>query len=271
MDALRRAMRSKSVRLGLWLLVYFASGKFGLQLATLNPSATPFWPPTGIALAALLMEGVSAWPIVLVGAFIVNVTTAGGVVSSLGIAGGNALEAVVGALLVRQFAGGARGLWEAANAFRFACVVSVASLVSATVGVTVLCLSHLAAWSDYQALWGTWWLGDVTGALIFAPFILVWLGSPRAWRIRPQPAEAVAFIITFLLLVEFVFGSHSPYSRSNYPTAFLFIPFVFWAGFRFGLRGTTAMSAVLCPIVIVQTVKGLFPAQWDPKLGIHVT
>ena len=75
------------------VLVYFVAGKLGLRLAFLHSSATPVWPPTGIALAALLLRGYGLWPAVLLAAFLVNVTTAGSIATCFGIAAGNTVEA----------------------------------------------------------------------------------------------------------------------------------------------------------------------------------
>src|ERR1041384_19025 len=86
--------------------VYFFSGKYGLSLAFLNASATAVWPPTGISLAAVLLIGYKVLPGILVGAFLANVTTAGTIASSCGIAVGNTLEALVGAWLLNRFARG---------------------------------------------------------------------------------------------------------------------------------------------------------------------
>src|SRR5438046_9863985 len=86
--------------IGLLTLVYFIAGKFGLMLASLHASASPVWPPAGIALAALLLLGYRAWPAIFVGAFLVNLSTAGNVATSFAIATGNTLEALASALLV---------------------------------------------------------------------------------------------------------------------------------------------------------------------------
>src|SRR5258708_22973691 len=86
--------------------VSFVAGKLGLKLAFVNASATAVWPCTGIALAAFLILGYRVWPAILTGAFLVNLTTAGSVASSMGIAVGNTLEGVVGCYLVTRFAGG---------------------------------------------------------------------------------------------------------------------------------------------------------------------
>src|SRR2546425_4468233 len=103
-------MQERAARLGVTLgvgVVYVVAAKRGLAFAIVHAGATPVWPPRGIALAAMLLLGRGIWPVIFAGAFLVNVTTAGSVLSSLGIAAGNTLEALVGAALVTRFAGGA--------------------------------------------------------------------------------------------------------------------------------------------------------------------
>src|SRR5262249_29406929 len=111
----RRMAWPELMSIGCWLValtgVYFVAGKIGLSLAFVHASATAVWPPTGIALAALLLYGYPAWPGVFLGAFLVNVTTAGSVGSSLGIAAGNTLEAVIGVWLVNRLAGRGRAVF----------------------------------------------------------------------------------------------------------------------------------------------------------------
>src|SRR5574341_2561055 len=102
-----RVVKDGALILGLAAL-YFLAGKFGLRLAFANPSATAVWPPTGIALAAFLTFGRRVWPSIFAGAFLVNLTTAGTVATTFGIATGNTLEGLVGAALVERWAGGRR-------------------------------------------------------------------------------------------------------------------------------------------------------------------
>ena len=73
--------------IGALALIYFVAGKLALQLAFVNASASPVWPPAGIALAALLLLGYRVWPAIFVGAFFVNVLTAGSIFTSLGKSG----------------------------------------------------------------------------------------------------------------------------------------------------------------------------------------
>src|SRR5512135_2939099 len=83
--------------------VYLAAAKLGLALASVNPSASAVWPPTGIAIAALLLLGYRVWPGILLGAFLANVTTDGSIAASIVIAVGNTLEGLVAAWLVNRF------------------------------------------------------------------------------------------------------------------------------------------------------------------------
>src|SRR3979490_2468427 len=101
--------------IGILTILYFVAGKLGLKLAFLNASASPVWPPTGIALAAILVLGYRTWPAIFLGAFLVNFTTAGNVATSISIATGNTLEALCAAWLVNRFAGGINVFDRVAN------------------------------------------------------------------------------------------------------------------------------------------------------------
>ena len=114
--------RSIQTIIGILVLaaVYYAAGKFGLSLiAFLNRNASAVWPPSGIALAALLLLGQRLWPGVFLGAFLVNVTTQGSLLTSLGIAAGNTLEAVMAAALTCRFAGGLKAFDRTDRALKF--------------------------------------------------------------------------------------------------------------------------------------------------------
>src|SRR5215831_4844511 len=83
-------------------LLYFVCGKLGLDLAFESHSVTAIWPPTGIALAALILGGYRLWPAVALGALLTNIDTGVSAVTVLGITCGNTLEALVGTYLLRR-------------------------------------------------------------------------------------------------------------------------------------------------------------------------
>src|SRR5437870_12464935 len=137
-------------------IFYVVAGKFGLSLAFVHASASPVWPPTGIAFTAFPVLGRRVWPAILVGAFLVNVTTAGSVATSIGIAIGNTLEGRLGAYLVNRLAHGRHAFDRATDIVKFAALAGLLStMVSATCGVTSLALGGFADWANYGAIWLT--------------------------------------------------------------------------------------------------------------------
>src|SRR3989442_8902658 len=238
---------------------YFVAGKFGLSLALVNTSTTAVWPPTGISLAALLLLGNRVWPGVLLGAFLTNLTTTGDPASSVGIAIGNTLEALVGARLVTSFANGARAFERPQDVIKFAILAALGStVVSATIGTLTLAVAGFARWTELGPIWTTWLLGDASGALIFAPVLLTWSGlevRTLAWRPLERIALLAAVISTGLLL----FGGLQDISLQNDPLAFLCFPVLIWAAYRFGPREATAAVLLLALIADWGTVHGFGP------------
>ena len=154
--------------------VYYAAAKFGLALAYENSSVTAVWPPTGIALAALLLGGYRLWPGVALGAFLANAWTDVPLLTALGITVGNTLEAVVGAYLLRRMADFRPALERVRDVVALAALAAIAStLISATIGVASLWLGANLPGGEVASAWRTWWLGDLGGDLIVAPVILV--------------------------------------------------------------------------------------------------
>src|SRR5947208_5009434 len=245
--------------IGLLTLVYFIAGKFGLMLASLHASASPVWPPAGIALAALLVLGYRAWPAIFVGAFLVNVTTVGNVATSLAVASGNTLEAVCGAWLVNRFAGGTTVFDRPQGVFKFALAAVVSAIISPVFGVTSLTLAGSADWANYGSIWLTWWLGDTTGDLLIAPLVILWsVTSKRRWN-RREAAEVGILLLMLFILSEVVFGGWLPISAGNYPIGFICGPIVIWTAFRFTQRETATGIFILSAIAIWGTLHGFGP------------
>src|SRR5881628_2091247 len=209
----------------------------------------------------MLLLGRGIWPVIFAGAFLVNVTTAGSVLSSLGIAAGNTLEALVGAALVTRFAGGAAVFERARNIFKFVALAGlVSTAVSATIGVTTLSLTGYARWADFGPIWLTWWLGDAAGDLVVAPVVLL-LCRPRppgATGARDRPVEALLLTGASILTALVVFGDLVP-ALAHYPLTYLCLPPLVWSAFRFGPRDTAALLAVLAAIAVAGTSRGLGP------------
>src|SRR5437773_1340359 len=245
--------------IGILAVIYFIAGKLGLMLASLHASASPVWPPAGIALAALLLLGYRAWPAIFVGAFLVNVTTAGNVATSFAIATGNTLEALVGVWLVNRFAGGTNVFDRPQDVFKFAVAAAISTAISPIFGVTSLALAGFAHWTNYGVIWLTWWLGDATGDLVFTPLVLLWsVASKRRWN-NKEAVEVGILLLLFVLLSAIVFGGWLEISAKNYPVTFICGPVVIWMAFRFTQRETATGIFILSVIAVWGTLHGFGP------------
>ncbi len=236
-------------------LVYFGAAKLGLSLAIIHANVSPVWPPTGVAIAAVLLFGYRVWPGIFVGAFAANLLlTPAPVVADALIAVGNTLEAICAALLLERV-GFHRSLDRAKDVFKFVVVTMISTMVSATFGSLTLCLTHAANWSDFISLWSTWWLGDSVGALVVAPLLLSWSGpAPKRRRL-----EAICVLTMLTLSGLATFGGPNPISIRYYPLARLLIPFFLWAAFRLGTRGVTLANMLLSVVAVWGTANGLGP------------
>jgi signal transduction histidine kinase/CheY-like chemotaxis protein len=244
---------------GIIAVSYFIAGKLGLTLASLNASASPVWPPAGIALAALLLLGYRVWPAILVGAFLVNVTTAGNLATSFAIATGNTLEAVAGAWLVNRFAAGKNVFDRPQGVFKFAFAAAISAAISPVFGVTSLALAGFAHWTNYGVIWLTWWLGDTTGDLVFTPLVLLWsVASKQRWN-KKEAVEVGILLLLFVLLSAVVFGGWLEISAKNYPVTFICGPVVIWMAFRFTQRETGTGIFILSVIAVWGTLHGFGP------------
>jgi PAS domain S-box-containing protein len=241
-------------------VVYALTAKVGLTLAFAHPSATAVWPPTGIALAACLMYGYGLWPAIFVAAFLVNLTTPGSVATSTGIAVGNTLEVILGCYLVTRFAGGRAAFERPEDTLRFAALAGLLSTsVSATLGVTSLALGGYAEWAQSGMIWLTWWLGNVGGVLIVAPFLLLWGVQARidsSWSFGKRVLLAYLLVI---VVGATIFAGWVPLSVNHYPIEFLPIPVLAWFAFRLGRRVTATAVVLLSAIAIWGTLRGFGP------------
>jgi PAS domain S-box-containing protein len=241
-------------------IVYFAAAKLGLSVAFLHVSVSPVWPPTGIAIAAVLWLGYRISPAILVGAFLANLATGEPAATAGGIAIGNTLEAVSAAFLAHRFVGFQSPFYRARDVLKFVIVAAVMSpMVSATIGNASLCVGGAADWTNFGRLWLTWWIGDGVGALVVAPLVLTWVKrpaeqwSPRRW------AEALLLMGLLSAASTTVFREALPSNFVNLALGRLIVPFLLWAAIRLGPRGVATAITLFSGIAIWGTRLGLGP------------
>jgi serine phosphatase RsbU (regulator of sigma subunit) len=229
-------------------LAYFGAAKLGLALAFETPSVTAIWPPTGIALVALVLGGRRLWPGVALGAFLANVTTDVPVYTTLGITIGNTLEAVVGATLLKRF-----GFRPALERLRdlFVLVVLAGMLstsISATIGVASLALGDSLS-TGALATWRVWWLGDMGGDLLVATFLFAAVSYWPYRELAGRAPEAVVLAGATVAINLIVFNASTAF-------AYLIFPTLIWAALRFLQPGATTAALVTAVIAVAFTAAG---------------
>jgi signal transduction histidine kinase/integral membrane sensor domain MASE1 len=213
-----------TLRIGVVAAGYIAAGWLGVQLAIPPGYATAVWPPSGIALAAVLLGGLPMAIGVWLGSFIVNAFIVGpGVVPGelatlilpAAVAVGATAQALIGAALIRRFAGYSNLLMQEDQVVRILVLGGpVACLFNSTLSVTLLWLVGQLPPDIAAVNWWTWWIGDSIGVMVFAPLVLIWAVRPyQRWR-RQQVFVSVPLVVLFAVVVAiFVFISRREQAR----------------------------------------------------------
>ena len=256
---------SKSLRFAALVAMYFVAGKVGMLLRDANSGVSPIWPATGIALAGLLLWGYSLWPAIFVGACLIDITSrsvhdsvALRIFHTVGIAGGDTLEALAGAWLANRFANGANAFLRVSDVFRYTFFAGLLSTaISATFGVGTLLVGGYLTKRPFGTAWLSWWMGDMVGAIIVAPLILVWKANPSVHFGPKRSLEALSLLLSLLLVSAVNFSNVLNFGVQRYPLAFLYIPLLVWAALRFESRGVVAFVSIICCLAVNGTWHGI--------------
>lgn len=246
-------------------VVYHLAARVGLKMAYVQSNTSPVWPPTGIALAALLIFGYRVWPGISLGVLLGSVLTGADLKLALGMTVGNTLEALAGAYLLKRFVNFHNSMDRIRDVVGFGFVSVFSTTISATFGTLTMMLLGFEDWSSFGAIWTTWWIGDLLGALVVAPALLIWISPPSLrsqWR---KYQEGLILLVLLVLVIWYVFGSRSPGGILHQALIYLAFPFIIWAALRLGQQGATITMFLISGIAIWGTVQGLGPFALESK------
>ncbi|WP_340374104.1 MASE1 domain-containing protein [Streptomyces sp. SS7] len=211
---------------------YYGAGRLGLirRLVVDGAVFTPIWPPTGVAVASLLILGLRAWPGIALGVLLVilSITT----LRPLALVNvvGNTAAPVCAYLLLRRV-GFRSDLARLRDGLALVFLAALtAMLLSASVGVGLLILTDRLDAQSFWPVWLGWWVGDVMGVLIVTPVLLL-LRTARRPLLLSRWKEAAGLAVICLALVP-------PATRSTVSLLFLVYPLLIWAALRFLLAGS---------------------------------
>ena len=235
--------------------IYIGLALSARLLPAINPAATPLWPPTGFALALVLLGGYRVWPGILVGS-VSPYLMAGGSLLEFGSVGiGTLLAAFAGTWLIGRWSNGHQTFDTPSGIAKFA-IISFAptTMISSTIAMAGFVLADKLSFSDSVATWLTWWLADAAGTLVIAPVVVLWAIMPlrgsSKWNLLESIAVSAVVSIIGIVAYSPLIGSDLISNDLNvllpYRSllGFLVLLPLMWAGLR-GDRRTVATAALI--------------------------
>ncbi|GAA5032400.1 MASE1 domain-containing protein [Actinopolymorpha pittospori] len=230
-------------------VAYYATAWLGFLTGIVGGQVSPLWPATGIALVAFLFLGVRAWPGILAGAFLAELSFVAWQPALL-TAVGNLLAPLCAYFLLRRV-GFRLNLDRLRDALA---LVFLGAFVGMTVGTAIGTATQVAFGITPPSLVVptafTWWTGDVMGVIVVAPLLLALyqVRSLRAIRnVRPRRMlEGAALVVGSAVIVLI--------SQLTLGAGFIAFPLIVLAAWRFRLLGATLAVAVASVIEIYAAI-----------------
>ncbi len=239
--------------------VYHFAAELGLLMAHVQPNTSPVWPPTGIAIAALLLFGRKYWPGIAIGVMLATVLKDNPINVSLGLAVGNTLEALVVSYLITRFLQFHNSMDRIQDVIGFTILCAVSTTISASIGVVTLLITGSDIRPVLWTVWYTWWIGDFLGALVVAPFLLIWFSNwPYRWN-RKKLLEAGVVLVLLLLVSLYVFVNQPDGRVTHEALIYVIFPFVMYAALRLTQIGAVSAVFLVSGVAIFGTATGSGP------------
>ncbi len=244
--------------------VYALAGRLGSLFATADGNITLIWPPSGIALAALIIFGNRLWPGILIGAIIADFLATNNVLASIGMAVGSTVSSLMGSLLVSVFIGKENPLSRTINLYKFFIIVPASTAIAAFIGTIMLVINGVANPTNFDSVMLTWWLGDTIGILVFAPLFLAWQNNIQLpLMVKPKYLETAIFTILLISTSSLPFILNLPLDIVGYPLAFISFPFCIWAAYRYCMKQVTITIVIIMIVAIYGTITEQGPFHKD--------
>ncbi len=255
-DAARAFGRDRVVPFLVLVGLYYGAAHLGFALHFTGPVAGIVWLPVGVGIGFLYLYGLQYWPAVVAGDLLANNYTSLPIGSAVGQTAGNLAEVIVAALLIRRWVPDGSPLASVSRLVRMVAALAIGTAISATLGLISLRFGGVVATHALPRLWRTWWLGDLSGALLVVPLMIAWHVPPSVEWLRGRLTEAA-----FLLLA--VLGLSALSLHSVRPIGYLVLPALMVVAWRFGARGATLCLAIASAYAVWATT------HFEGPFGFH--
>jgi len=246
-------------------VIYFAVTRLALWLIDIHPNTGSLWPPSGIALAALVLHGTRLWPGIFLGSFVALISPETSVAASALMAIGSTVEAVAGAWLALRVLDFHKELDRARDVIvLFVPIALLTSLISASTGICALLIDNAVTADSAVPRAIVWWLGDALGIAIIAPLILTWrTGSDGD---RHLNALRNTFLLVPCLAALLTFSTPPKLTWIHYLAEFAIFVMGVWCALEAGRRAVALTSFVISILVIAGTSLSLGPFTQLPDI-----
>ena len=237
--------------------VFWALSHAGFSLSSVaRPDALRVSLAAGFAIAAYLLWGYRFWVGVFLGGMAAALESGASLPVALGAAVASAFGNLIGAYLMREWAGFEDSMERLRDVFALLLLgVLAARLVASGIGIANLWFAGLLHGDQWFAVYLNRVIGGAIGVLVVAPLMLAF-SKPRtqAWT-RASVLEALG-ILLLLSVVGVVVFSLLVQPQERDALAYLLIPFVIWAAIRFEVRGAAVASVMVLGITLTATANG---------------
>lgn len=259
--------KSNDLKIIVVSVLYYLSAHFGLWLSFPETKTMPLWPPSGLALALLIIFKHRTWPAITIGSLIavamtflhLGVTFSFSVVMSLVIiAIGNTCEALFGHYLINKFIQARNPFLKTTHVFIFLLIALLMCTLGSFIGVFGMWLNYIITTEAVMSHFSTWWLSNAVSVLIITPFIISWIEDFKITFSWQKFIELIIFLAALgLVLLSLRIDSISSTIEKSFP--FLTLPFLLWLGFKFNLQTTMSGVLIASLLAIYFTILGQGP------------
>ncbi len=255
----------------LFALIYYQMAEISRTLASTPQNVTPVWPPDGFASAIVFIFGYWTLIGVFIGSFLSNMwafinttnieTYFSSILQVIAIAIGTTLGTYVGVYLFKKKLNNEYPLEKIKHVFYFLIYTAIlGTIINASFGVSALTLGGKISSENYQHVWFTWWISNVSGILIFTPFLLSWYKFLKTNKLsyllsnnfflQKRVGELFTISIIVIMICVSSFWNHISLE-------YMLIPCLIWASFRFGELFVTTLIVFISTLAVTGTVRDL--------------
>ncbi|MCR8638392.1 histidine kinase [Leptospira interrogans serovar Ricardi] len=235
-------------------MIYYVLALIGRKTAIYPSYAAAIWPASGAALGFTLLFGNYAVLGVFLASVLFNFGT--GILSgdnlylNFLIGFFSAFQSYVGKTVLTRKIPGYKISDRTQFVFLFIFLEAIVCVINATGSVASMYFLGEIDLSSIRQSWLTWWVGEVLGVYVGAPFILFWFRGPyKLFRWKEFFESAILlFLIVFFSLTSFDLTTSVFFF--NYSLGYVLVPLILWSAFRLGERASS-LAVILSSIIAI--------------------